>query len=75
MVWIIPFIFVIGIVSWITIASIQKSSKLTSITTGKDEIAQEIEEHPFTLNPIIWIILVATIFIGIVIVYYAGNFG
>lgn len=75
MVWVIPYILVAAIVSWITVASIRKSSKLTSITTGKDDIAQEIEEHPFTLNPIIWIILVATIFIGIVIVYYAGNFG
>lgn len=75
MVWIVPFLFVFAIVSWITIASIQKSSKLASITTGKDKIAQEIEEHPFTLNPIIWIILVAVIFMGIVIVYYAGNFG
>ena len=32
-----------------------------------------IEEHPFTLNPIIWIVLVAVFFIGIVIFYYAAS--
>lgn len=75
MVWLIPFIIVAASVGWITISSIRKSSKLASLTTGRDDIANTVEEHPFTLNPIIWIILITTIFIGIVIVYYAGNFG
>lgn len=71
-IWIMPFIIVSAIVVWITIASIRKSSKLSSLSTGRDEIAPAIEEHPFTLNPIIWIILLATVFIFIVIVYYAS---
>lgn len=72
-VWTTPLIIVTGILAWITIASIRKTSKLSSLTSGRDEISETVEEHPFTLNPIIWIILVATVFIGIVIVYYAAN--
>lgn len=74
-VWVIPFIIVAFLLSWITISSIRKTSKLASLTTERDTISKTVEAHPFTLNPIIWIILIATVFIGIVIVYYAANMG
>lgn len=74
-VWIMPLIIVTFILSWITIASIRKTTKLSSLTSGRDEISETVEEHPFTVNPIIWIILVATVFVGIVITYYAANIG
>lgn len=62
------------IICLISIFAVRKSSKLNSMVDGKNEISEAIEEHPFTLNPIIWVILVATIFIGIVIFYYATSF-
>lgn len=74
-IWIMPFIIVAAIVLWITIYGIRKTSKVNVLVDGRDEISETIQEHPFTLNPIIWVILVATIFIGIVIAYYAWNLG
>jgi hypothetical protein len=45
------------------------------VVHGKDsQVPEAIEEHPYTLNPIFWVILVATFFIGIVIFYYATSF-
>ncbi len=73
--WIIPFIGVVIIVSLISIMSVRKSSKASALVTGKDpEIPEVIEDHPFTLNPIFWIILIVTAFTGIVIVYYATSY-
>ncbi len=74
-VWFVPFIIVTIMLAWVTIASIRKTSKLNALTSGRDEISETVEEHPFTLNPIVWIILIATVFMGIVIVYYAANLG
>ena len=62
------------IICLISIFAVRKSSKLKSVVEGENEISEAIAEHPFTLNPIIWVILVATVFIGIVIVYYATSF-
>lgn len=70
-IWTGPLIIVAVTISLISIAAIRKSSKMASLVDGRDEIAEAIEEHPFTLNPIIWVIMVAVIFIGIVIFYYA----
>lgn len=70
-----PFLIVTILFGWITISSIRKSSKLASLTEGRDEISETVREHPFTVNPIIWIILIATAFTGIVIVYYAASVG
>lgn len=71
-IWIIPYIFVAAIIVWICVAAIRKSSKFSSVLNGRDEIAEEIVEHPFTVNPIIWVIIIATLFISWIIFYYAG---
>lgn len=73
-IWAGSLMVVTVIICLISILAVRKSSKLNSLVDGKDEISEAIEEHPFTLNPIIWVILVATVFIGIVIVYYATSF-
>jgi len=53
---------------------VKKWNKATVVINGTDDqISGPIEEHPFTLNPIIWIALVAAIFIGIVIFSYAAS--
>lgn len=72
-IWVIPFLIVAAIVGGITAVSVRKTSR--SVVEGRDEIPGTIAEHPFTLNPIIWVILVTTVFIFIVIAYYAWGFG
>ena len=69
-----PVIFITLIICLIAYLSIRKSSKVESTIKGRAETDEAIEEHPFGLNPILWIIFVATFFIGIVIFYYATSF-
>ncbi len=74
-IWTIPFTIVVIIICLISVVSARKTNKASALVTGKDsEIPEVIEDHPFTLNPIFWIILIATVFTGIVIVYYATSF-
>ncbi|MEK3935272.1 hypothetical protein MKY41_08085 [Sporosarcina sp. FSL W7-1349] len=71
-IWSIPLAIVVLIVTAITIWSVRKWQSGDPVVNGRDsQIPEAIEEHPFTLNPILWVILVAVFFIGIVIFYYA----
>lgn len=70
-IWTIPLIIVVLIIVAISMLSIRKEHKARSLGKGKDgAIPEQIEDHPFTFNPIIWVILVATLFTFIVIFYY-----
>ena len=73
-IWTGPLIVVIVIICLISIVAVQKTSRKVPAVKGRAEIKEVIEDHPFTLNPILWIILVAVAFMGIVIVYYAASF-
>lgn len=73
-VWTVPFIIVVLVICIISFIAVKKWNKATVVVDGQDDqISGPIEEHPFTLNPIIWIVLVAVFFIGIVIFYYAAS--
>ncbi len=73
-VWMVPLITVVFIICIIGFISVKKWNKAGVVVEGRDnQISDPIEEHPFTLNPIIWIVLVAVFFIGIVIFYYATS--
>ena len=73
-VWTVPLITVVLIICIIGFISVKKWNKAKVVVDGQDnQISGPIEEHPFTLNPIIWIVLVAVLFIGIVIFYYAAS--
>jgi len=73
-VWTVPFIIVVLVICIISFIAVKKWNKVTVVVDGQDDqISDPIEEHPFTLNPIIWIVLVAVFFIGIVIFYYAAS--
>ena len=73
-VWAVPFISVVLIICIISLISAKKWNKAYVVVDGQDnQISDPIEEHPFTLNPIIWIALVAVLFIGVVIFYYAAS--
>ena len=73
-VWTVPLITVVLIICIIGFISVKKWRKASVVVNGQDnQTSGPIEEHPFTLNPIIWITLVAVFFIGIVIFYYAAS--
>lgn len=74
-IWTVPLIFVVLLILMIGFLSIRKWKKVDAVLQAKDNpIPEAIEEHPFTLNPIFWVILVATFFTGIVIFYYATSY-
>lgn len=73
MIWFYPFLLVTAIIVAIAFVSVRKLRLASIQLNEKDEISPKIASHPFTLNPIIWVILVATAFMFIVITYYAAN--
>lgn len=74
-IWTKPLIFVVIIICFIGFAGVRKMNKTSAALKGqKQSIPEAIEDHPFTLNPIVWVIFVASFFIGIVIFYYATSF-
>ena len=75
-IWTIPFSIVVIIICAISILSVQKSRRAAAgILNERDaEMPKAVEDHPFTLNPILWIIMVAALFIGIIILYYAFSY-
>jgi hypothetical protein len=74
-IWTIPFIIVVIIIITICILAFKKTSRAVGILNEKNaEIPEAVEDHPFTLNPILWIILVAALFVGIIILYYAFSY-
>ncbi len=73
-IWTIPFSIVVIIICMIGFLSVRKWNKADRVVHGQDSaIPEAIEDHPFTVNPILWVILVATLFTGIVIFYYATS--
>lgn len=73
-IWTVPLIIVVLIICLIGFASVRKWNKADAVVEGQDsEIPDAIADHPFTLNPIIWVILVAGLFMLTVIFYYATS--
>lgn len=70
-IWFVPTLITAGIIILIGVVSVRKTWRFDMQLEQEDLIPQKIAEHPFTLNPIIWIIFIALAFMGIVIVYYA----
>ncbi|ARD49144.1 hypothetical protein [Sporosarcina sp. P33] len=72
-VWIWPMVIVTVIMIAICIAGVRKSSRSFQLNE-KNEIPDAIAENPYTMNPLLWIILVVSFFIFIVIFYYWASF-
>jgi hypothetical protein len=73
-IWTVPLIIVVLIICMIGFISVRKWNKANTVFETQDsQTAATVEEHPFTLNPIFWVILVSVFFIGIVIFYYAAS--
>lgn len=71
-IWLWPLIIVIlGIILisyYSTVAVARHQAKNQVLDKG---VSEKIQQHPFMLNPLLWSILLAALFIGFVIFYYA----
>lgn len=68
-IWLWPMIVVTLIMIAICVAGVRKTHRALQLNE-KDEIPEAAAEHPYTTNPLLWIIAVATVFTFIVIFYY-----
>ena len=76
-IWLVPVVLVIVIMALIGVLAVRKKPEFNpdGVLNREDRsMAQPIEDHPFTLNPILWVILVAVLFMGIIIMYYWASF-
>ena len=72
--WIWPLIvaiIIIIVISTVTTMKVAKTQEQQGVFDS--EIAEPIRDHPFLFNPIILAIVVAGIFMGIMIAYYAAT--
>lgn len=73
-IWTVPLIIVVLIIGLISFVSVRKWNKVFAVINGQDmQTTADNDDHPFTLNPIIWIALTALFFMLIVIFYYAAS--
>ncbi|MDV6376870.1 hypothetical protein ORD22_01145 [Sporosarcina sp. GW1-11] len=72
-IWLWPMVIALGIMVLIGVAGIEKYSKSLRLNET-DRIPETAAEHPFTMNPLLWIIVIASFFIIIVIFYYWASF-
>jgi len=73
----IPIAVVIAVIVLIGLFSVLKKPAYNpeGVLNRQDRsVAEPIEDHPFTLNPILWVILVAALFVGIIIMYYWASY-
>lgn len=74
-IWAWPLVFVIFIISgigfyatWRIMVFDRKRQEVNDAP-----IPQTMKEHPFVLNPIIWVYLTALVFVTILIAYYVAS--
>ncbi|PIC81537.1 hypothetical protein CSV75_07130 [Sporosarcina sp. P18a] len=72
-IWLWPMVFVTVIMLGIGIAGVGKMSRAFQLNE-KDRIPNVVAKHPFTMNPLLWIIIIASVFIFIIIFYYWASF-
>lgn len=72
-IWLWPMVFVSAIMLAICLAGLRKSSRALQLSE-RDQIPNAAANHPFTMNPLLWIIFVASVFTFIVIFYYWASF-
>jgi len=70
-IWPFPLAIVIVIIAAIGWKSVRSWNRMNVVLNEIDQrIPDAVEDHPFTVNPIIWVIGVASLFILFVIFFY-----
>lgn len=71
-IWVWPLIFVvIGIIAisyYSTVSVARHQDKAQVLDKG---VSEKVQDHPFSLNPMIWAYVLAALFTGFMIFYYA----
>ncbi|WP_158232719.1 hypothetical protein [Sporosarcina sp. P17b] len=57
----------------IGIAGVRKTSRSFQLNE-KNKIPDTAAEHPYAMNPLLWIIIIASAFIFIIVFYYWASF-
>ena len=74
-IWAWPLLGVVIIISAIGLYSTLSIMKFENrrLQTNDSPVSQEVKQHPYTMNPIVWVLLAALVFIAIVIAYYTAS--
>lgn len=72
-IWIIPLLFVMGLIVFICIVAESKIRRSGKILESREDVAEAIQEKPITLNPVVVAGIIAAIFMFIIIYYYAAT--
>ncbi|WP_075618202.1 hypothetical protein [Paenisporosarcina indica] len=74
-IWTWPLLIVVTIIAAIGLyatRSIMKFENRRQQTTDSP-VANVVKEHPYSMNPIVWVLVAALVFISIVIAYYVAS--
>ncbi|GEN83997.1 hypothetical protein SLU01_23090 [Sporosarcina luteola] len=70
-VWTFPLAIVILVIAFIGWKAIKNWNQMNVALEERDSgVSEVVEDHPFTANPILWVIGVAALFILFVIFFY-----
>lgn len=72
-IWLWPMVIVTVIMLAIGAAGVRKTTRSFQLNE-KNRIPDAAAEHPYAMNPLLWIIIVAAAFIFLVIFYYWASF-
>lgn len=76
-IWTIPVVIVIVLIALFSYLSTLQVAKQTErrAQTNDTPIPEAIRDHPFMLNPIIWVYVVVGLFFSIMIFYLWATYG
>jgi len=74
-IWAWPLLGVVIIISAIGLYSTLSIMKFENrrLQANDSPVSQKVKQHPYTMNPIVWVLLAALVFIAIVIAYYTAS--
>jgi formate hydrogenlyase subunit 3/multisubunit Na+/H+ antiporter MnhD subunit len=74
-IWTWPLLGVILIISAIGFYSTLSIMKFENRRKQVNDspVSQAVKEHPYTMNPVVWVLVAALVFISVIIAYYAAS--
>lgn len=74
-IWTWPLLGVILIISAIGFYSTLSIMKFENRRQQANDspVSQAVKEHPYTMNPVVWVLVAALVFISVIIAYYAAS--
>ncbi|WP_336823370.1 hypothetical protein [Sporosarcina sp. USHLN248] len=70
-IWPVPIGIVIIVIGAVCFFSVRSYNRMKVVLNERDQnVPDNVENHPFTMNPILWVIGIAALFILFVIFYY-----